>query len=65
MIECRQRNPIDLLKEDRVIMPSSPQAILALPPAAMPMRSTLDTLAAIPEEAVWLASRKSPETRKA
>jgi integrase/recombinase XerD len=46
-------------------MPPSTTAILALPHEALPIQSTLDTLAAIPEEAVWLASRKSPETRKA
>jgi integrase/recombinase XerD len=44
--------------------PSIP-ALLAFPPDALPLPSTLDTLAAIPEEAVWLASRKSVETRRA
>lgn len=65
MVECRQRNPIYLLKEDCVIMLPSTTAIPALPREALPIQSTLDSLAAIPEEAVWLASRKSTETRKA
>ncbi len=30
-----------------------------------PGRTTLDAIAAIPEEQVWLASRKSPQTRRA
>jgi integrase/recombinase XerD len=53
------------IKEDRVIMPPSTTAILALPREALPIPSTIDALATIPEEAVWLASRKSVETRKA
>jgi hypothetical protein len=39
------------------------------PPPALaegtPLRSTLDALASLPEEEVWLASRKSAETRQA
>jgi integrase/recombinase XerD len=46
-----------------MMSPSTP-AMLAFPPEALPLPSTLDTVAAIPEEAVWLASRKSVETRR-
>lgn len=38
---------------------------LAKPSGQLPARSRLDALAAIPEEQVWLASRKSPRTRRA
>jgi integrase/recombinase XerD len=47
------------------MMPSTTPAMLAFPPEALPIPSPLDALAAIPEEAVWLASRKSVETRRA
>jgi Phage integrase, N-terminal SAM-like domain len=46
-------------------MPPSPTAMLAFPRETLPIPSTVEALAAIPEEAVWLASRKRVETRRA
>jgi integrase/recombinase XerD len=40
-------------------------AQLPAPTEGQPIRSTLDALASLPEEEVWLASRKSRETRQA
>jgi site-specific recombinase XerD len=39
--------------------------LMVIPPAGMPERSILEALAAVPEEAVWLAKQKSPRTRRA
>jgi site-specific recombinase XerD len=46
-------------------MLDSTMPMLVTPTGALPSHSTVDTLALIPEEDVWLASRKSPETRQA
>jgi hypothetical protein len=39
--------------------------MLMAPTGALPLQSTLDALALIPEGDVWLASRKSAVTRQA
>jgi hypothetical protein len=38
---------------------------LANDPAGAPAATTIEPLAAVPEEAVWLAKQKSPRTRRA
>jgi len=45
-------------------MPDATLPMLVAPTGALPLQSTLDTLALMPEEEVWLASRKSRETRQ-
>ncbi len=45
--------------------PDSGTALLVESYPKPPGRTTLDAIAAIPEEHVWLASRKSPRTRRA
>jgi len=39
-------------------------ALLAILPATLSRLSPLDALATLPEEDVWLASRKSPDTQR-
>lgn len=38
---------------------------LTIRPTGTPTKTTLESLAAIPEEAIWLAKQKSPRTRRA
>jgi integrase family protein with SAM-like domain len=46
-------------------MRDSTRPMLMPPAGALPLQSTIETLALIPEEDVWLASRKSAVTRQA
>jgi integrase/recombinase XerD len=46
-------------------MRASTLPMFVAPTGVLPLQSTLDTLALMPEEDVWLASCKSPETRQA
>jgi integrase/recombinase XerD len=46
-------------------MRDSTRPMLMAPTGALPLQSTIETLALIPEEDVWLASRKSAVTRQA
>ncbi|MBI1831519.1 MAG: site-specific integrase, partial [Planctomycetes bacterium] len=39
--------------------------LLVKPPGGTPIRTTLEALATIPEEEIWLAKQKSPRTRRA
>jgi hypothetical protein len=45
-------------------MSSTTPLLLAIPPDTLVTSSPLDALATLPEEEVWLASRKSPGTRR-
>ena len=45
-------------------MPLTTPALLAILPATLSRLSRLDALATLPEEEVWLGSRKSPDTRR-
>jgi len=45
--------------------PDSATELLAKRPTAPPATTTIEALAAVPEEAVWLAKQKSPRTRRA
>lgn len=38
---------------------------LTIRPTGTPAKTTIESLAAIPEEEIWLAKQKSPRTRKA
>lgn len=46
-------------------MGDSDREMLAVPVAAEPAVSAVEALAAVPEEDVWLASQKSPQSRRA
>jgi site-specific recombinase XerC len=52
------------VEADHASMSPRSTAILTIPRDAMPVHSPLDALATIPEEEVWLASRRSPDTRR-
>jgi hypothetical protein len=45
-------------------MPSTMPVLLSISPDTLSRRSPLDALATLPEEEVWLASWKSPGTRR-
>jgi integrase/recombinase XerD len=46
------------------MMSSTTPAMLVIPHAALATPSSVDALATLPEEEIWLAGRKSPETRR-